>query len=151
MYENIYPEKDELVYAKVVEIKDNNAYVSLCEYDNIHGMIYNKEITDKKCKSIRQFISIGKNEVLIVLNVNSNKGFIDLSKKRVSPDEIKECKKKYGKSKAVEGIVKLLSVHTKKTMEFLYKNIIWPLYKQYEHAFDAFQLYLNGDDTIFEW
>lgn len=35
-------------------------------------------------------------------------------------------------------------------MEFLYKNIIWPLYKQYEHAFDAFQLYLNGDDTIFD-
>jgi len=99
MYENIYPEKDELVYAKVVEIKDNNAYASLCEYDNIHGMIYNKEITDKKCKSIRQFISIGKNEVLTVLNVDSNKGFIDLSKKRVGPDEIKECKKNMGNQK----------------------------------------------------
>ena len=35
-------------------------------------------------------------------------------------------------------------------MEFLYKKIIWPLYKQYEHAYDAFQLYLNGDDTIFD-
>lgn len=150
MYENIYPEKEELVYAKVVDIIDNNAYVSLCEYDNIRGMIYSNEVSTKKCKSIRQFISIGKNEVLTVLNVDSNKGYIDLSKKRVSPDEIKECKKKFGKSKIVESIVKLLSVHTKKTMEFLYKKIIWPLYKQYEHAYDAFQLYLNGDDTIFD-
>ena len=150
MYENKYPEKDDLVYAKVVEIIDNNAYDSLYEYDNIRGMIYSNEVSVKKCKNIKQFISIGKDEVLSVLKVDTKKGFIDLSKKRVSPDETKECKKKFGKSKVVENIVKLLSVHTKKSMGYLYKNIIWPLYKQYEHAYDALQLFLNGDNTIFD-
>ena len=150
MYENEYPKEDDLVYAKVVEIKDNMAYVSLYEYDNILGMIYSSEVTVAKCKNINRFTSIGKDEVLIVLNVDKKKGHIDLSKKRVNPDETQEYKKKFRKSKAIENIVKVLSVHTKKSMAYLYKNIIWPLYKKYEHAYDAFQLFLNGDKTIFD-
>ena len=62
----------------------------------------------------------------------------------------KNVKKKFGKSKAVEGIVKLLSVHTKKSMESLYKTIIWPLYKKHEHAYDALKSLLNGDDKVLE-
>ena len=99
MYENIYPEKEELVYAKVVDIIDNNAYVSLCEYDNIRGMIYSNEVSTKKCKSIRQFISIGKNEVLTVLNVDSNKGYIDLSKKELVQMKSRNVKKNLGNHK----------------------------------------------------
>jgi translation initiation factor 2 subunit 1 len=99
MYEYIYPEKEEIVYAKVVDIIGNNAYVSLCEYDNIRGMIYSNEVSTKKCKSIRQFISIGKNEVLTVLSVDSNKGFIDLSKKELVQMKSRNVKKNLGNQK----------------------------------------------------
>ena len=51
MYENEYPEKDDLVYAKVVEIIDNNVYVSLYEYDNIRGMVYSNEVSVKSGKT----------------------------------------------------------------------------------------------------
>jgi len=63
---------------------------------------------------------------------------------------MEECKKKFGISRAVEGIVKLLSVHTKKSMESLYKNIIWPLYRNHGHAYDSLKSLLNGDDHILE-
>lgn len=99
MYDNIYPEKHELVICKVIEIIDNTAYFSLCEYDNIRGMIYSKEVTSKKCKSIRQFISIGKHEVLTVLSVDSNKGFIDLSKKKLVQMKSRNVKKNLGNQK----------------------------------------------------
>ena len=94
-------------------------------------MLFSGEITLKRVNYINRLLSVGKEEVLRVLRVDSQKGFIDLSKKQVKPDEIEECKKRFGKSRAVEGIVKLLSVHTKKSMESLYKNIIWPLYKNH--------------------
>ena len=149
MYEKKYPEKEELVYVKVVEKNDFCAIVTLYEYDNIRGIILRKEYALKRFNSLKQF-SIGKDEILTVLKVDANKGFIDLVKKGVSPDKIKKYKKKFEKSKKVENIVKLLSVQTNKTMEYLYKNIIWPLYKQYEHAYDALQLFLNGDNTIFD-
>ena len=113
-------------------------------------MLFSGEITLKRVNFINRLLSVGKEEVLRVLRVDTQKGFIDLSKKQVKADEIDECKKKFGKSKAVEGIVKLLAVHTKKSMEYLYKNLIWPLYKTHEHAYDALKSILNGDDKIFE-
>ena len=61
-----------------------------------------------------------------------------------------KCKQKFEKSKAVEGIIKKLSLITNKSMDYLYKNIIWPLYKIYEHAYDALKVLLNGDDQILE-
>lgn len=33
-------------------------------------------------------------------------------------------------------------------MESLYKSIIWPLYKNHDHALDALNLLLNGDDKV---
>ena len=113
-------------------------------------MLFSGEITLKRVNYINRLLSVGKEEVLRVLRVDTQKGFIDLSKKQVKADEIEECKKKFGKSKAVEGIVKLLSVHTKKSMESLYKTIIWPLYKKHEHAYDALKSLLNGDDKVLE-
>ncbi len=113
-------------------------------------MLFSGEITLKRVNFINRLLSVGKEEVLRVLRVDPKKGFIDLSKKQVKPDEIEECKHKFGKSRAVEGIVKLLSVHTGKTMEQLYKTIIWPLYKTHEHAYDALKSLLNGDEKILE-
>ena len=113
-------------------------------------MLFSGEMTLKRVNYINRLLSVGKEEVLRVLRADTQKGFIYLSKKHVKADEIEECKKKFGKSKAVEGIVKLLSVHTKKSMESLYKTIIWPLYKKHEHAYDALKSLLNGDDKVLE-
>ena len=35
-------------------------------------------------------------------------------------------------------------------MEYLYKNIIWPLYKTHQHAYDALKDLLNGEEHILE-
>ena len=162
MYENKYPKVDDLVIVsqyynkcfffqcKIDEIVDYGAYVKLLEYDGIKGMILSGEITRKRVNYVNRLLRKGKEEVLRVLRVDTQKGFIDLSKKTVKPDEVEECKKKYGKSKAVENILKLLCVHTKKPIETLYKQIVWPLYKTHEHAYDAFKLSLSGDLSVYD-
>ena len=74
-----------------------------------------------------------------------------LSKKDVDIDEEEKIKKNFNKSKIIESIIKKLSVVTNKTMEYLYKNIIWPLYENnsYEHAYDALEsILLNGDGIL---
>ena len=113
-------------------------------------MILSGEITRKRVNFVNRLLRVGKEEVMRVLRVDTQKGFIDLSKKTVKPDEVDECKKKYGKSKAVEGIMKLLAVHTKKPIETLYKQIAWPLYKTHEHAYDAFKQSLSGDLSVYK-
>ena len=75
--------------------------------------------------------------VLQVINVDNVKGFIDLSNKKIKPEEVNKCNLRYAKSKQVESIVKLLALRTYKSMETIYKKVIWPLYKTHNHALDA--------------
>lgn len=62
------------------------AYVKLLEYDNIDGMILLSELSRRRIRSIQKLIRVGRNEVVVVLRVDKEKGYIDLSKRRVSPE-----------------------------------------------------------------
>ena len=53
-------------------------------------MLFSGEITLKRVNFLNRLLSVGKEEVLRVLRVDTQKGFIDLSKKQVKPDEIEE-------------------------------------------------------------
>ena len=95
-------------------------------------------------------LPVGKDKVFQVINVNQKKGYIDLSIKGVKVDDIELCKKRYANSKKVEDIVKKLAVRTNNTMEKIYKIIIWPLYKTHNHALDALQKILGGNQLILD-
>ncbi len=123
--------------------------MDLLEYEQ-KGFLFSGNITLKRVNYINRILSIGKEEVLRVLTVDEKKGFIDLCKKDVKADEIDMCKIRYGKSKQVENIVKILAGHMNSTMEFIYKKMIWPLYKTHEHALDALKEILGGNNSLLE-
>jgi translation initiation factor 2 subunit 1 len=147
-YEQQYPEVDDLVMVKVTSIADMGAYVSLLEYGNIEGMILLSELSRRRIRSINKLIRVGRNEVCVVLRVDKEKGYIDLSKRRVNPEDIQECETKYNKSKAVASIMRHLSELTGENIEELYKSIGWPLYRKFGHAFDAFKLCLTEPEKV---
>lgn len=65
-------------------------------------------------------------------------------------EEIEQCKERYVKSKQVENIVKILSMHTNTSIGTIYKKAIWPLYKTHEHALDALKEILGGNTSILD-
>jgi translation initiation factor 2 subunit 1 len=67
-------------------------------------------------------------------------GYIDLSKRRVSPEDIIKCEERYNKSKMVHSIMRHVAEKTQHPIEDLYERIGWPLNKKYGHAVDAFKL-----------
>ena len=75
----------------------------------------------------------------MVLRVDKEKGYIDLSKRRVAAEDISACEEKYNKSKLVHSIVRHVAETTGNEVEPLYEAIGWPLYKAYGHAFEAFK------------
>ncbi|KAF9218823.1 hypothetical protein BS17DRAFT_719472 [Gyrodon lividus] len=105
-YEQRYPEVDELVMVQVRQIAEMGAYVKLLEYDNIEGMILLSELSRRRIRSIQKLIRVGRNEVVVVLRVDREKGYIDLSKRRVSPEDITKCEERYMKSRAVASIMR---------------------------------------------
>ena len=150
MYEKKYPEVDDLVMCKIIEIFNDGAYVILEEYNNIKGLLLCTEISRKRVNYVTRLIKEGKEEVLRVKTIDKEKGFIDLSKKSVKAEEVEQFKEKYAKSKAVHVIMKILSKKCNIPIDKLYKEITWPLYKKYEHAYDAFKLALNKFEEVFK-
>jgi len=67
-------------------------------------------------------------------------GYIDLSKRRVSAEDIVKCEERFNKGKMVASIMRHVAEKTKTPMETLYQEIGWPLNKKYGHAVDAFKL-----------
>ena len=150
MYEKKFPEVDDLVMCKIIEIFNDGAYVILEEYNNIKGLLLCTEISRKRVNYVTRLIKEGKEEVLRVKTIDKEKGFIDLSKKSVKAEEVEQFKEKYAKSKAVHVIMKILSKKCNIPIDKLYKEITWPLYKKYEHAYDAFKLALNKFEEVFK-
>lgn len=59
------------------------AYVKLLEYDNIDGMILLSELSRRRIRSIQKLIRVGRNEVVVVLRVDKEKGGEDPQKQIV--------------------------------------------------------------------
>ena len=70
----------------------------------------------------------------------TTKGYIDLSKRRVSPEDIVKCEEKFNKGKMVASIMRHVAEKTRTPMETLYASIGWPLNKKYGNALDAFKM-----------
>lgn len=150
-YEQQYPEIDEVVMVNVTDIGEMGAYVTLLEYNNAEGMILLSELSRKRIRSISRLIRINRNEVVMVLRVDKEKGYIDLSKRRVSPEDVAKCEDRYNKAKAVHSVLRHVADLQNKTLESLYTTIGWPLYRRYGHAYDAFKLALtDSEEDIFE-
>merc|ERR1712118_539791 len=99
MYEPKFPEIDDVVMVQVKSIASMGAYVSLLEYNGIEGMILLSELSKRRIRSISKLLKVGRQEAVMVLRVDEEKGYIDLSKRRVSKEDVDACEDKFNKSK----------------------------------------------------
>lgn len=148
-YEKKFPEVDDLIMVKVNRIEDMGAYVSILEYNDMEGMILMSELSKRRFRSVNKLIRVGRHEVVLVLRVDSQKGYIDLSKRRVSPKDILKCEEKFSKSKKVHQTVRHVAQKHNMTVEELNRRAIWPLYKKYGHALDALKEATMNPDAVF--
>ena len=149
MYENEFPEKNDIVMVLVKQRQEMGAYVHLLEYNNCEGMIMFSELSRRRIRSINKVLGINKQEVAAVVRVDKEKGYIDLSKRRVAPEDVEKIQEKWNKSRAVHSIVRNIAETVQVDMEDLYKRWGWPLYKKYGHAYDAFTRGAKDPDAVF--
>ncbi|KAL6006172.1 hypothetical protein ACLOJK_040218 [Asimina triloba] len=139
MYEAKYPEVDQAVMIQVKNIADMGAYVSLLEYNNIEGMILFSELSRRRIRSVSSLIKVGRQEPVMVLRVDKEKGYIDLSKRRVSEEDIQGCEERYNKSKLVHSIMR----HVSETMNLDLEARLLHL-----PTFHAFKLIVTDPDSV---
>eukprot|EP00920_Eleutheroschizon_duboscqi_P014226 GHVT01033131.1.p1 GENE.GHVT01033131.1~~GHVT01033131.1.p1 ORF type:complete len:328 (+),score=33.56 GHVT01033131.1:154-1137(+) len=149
-YEKEFPDVEELVMVKVNRIADLGAYVSLLEYNNMEGMILMSELSKRRFRSVNKLIRVGRHEVVLVIRVDPAKGYIDLSKKRVSPEDIIKCEERYSKAKKVHQCVRHVAQKNGIKVHELNAKVIWPLYRKYGHALDALKLAATNPADVFD-
>lgn len=148
MYEQEFPSVNDVVVVRVDRITDIAAYVSLLEYNNREGVILLSNLTRVRIKSVSQHIKIGRQEALQVLQIDMDRGYIDLSKRLLQKDEIDKCFARFNKSKQVHSILHRTSYLTQVPVQQLYEQIGWPLYNQYDHALDGFNQIVSNPDLL---
>ncbi|THD19908.1 Eukaryotic translation initiation factor 2 subunit 1 [Fasciola hepatica] len=128
-YENQYPEKDDVVMVNITSIQTMGSYVELLEYKNIGGMILHSELSRRRIRSINKLVRVGRTTVVMVIRVDSDKGYIDLSKRRVSAEEVVKCQDRFAKAKAVNQILRhtaeKLGYETDEQLDELCKKTAW--------------------------
>jgi len=155
-YKQKYPEIDDVVMVNVRSLAEMGAYVHLLEYKNIEGMILLSELSRRRIRSIQKLIRVGRNECVVVIRVDKDKGYIDLSKRRVSIEEVKKCEEKFTRGKTVASILRhvgeILSYETDEQLEDLFEKTAWLFdekYKSIGGAYEAFKHAVN-DPTILD-
>ena len=94
-YKKKIPSIDDIVIAKVEKISEYGVEVSLNEYNGIHGFINCGEVSRKKRVNLNKLLTVGKDILLNVIQVDIDKGLIDLSKRTLSEDDIKLFNEKH--------------------------------------------------------
>eukprot|EP00037_Helgoeca_nana_P012512 m.113827 g.113827 ORF g.113827 m.113827 type:complete len:332 (+) comp21488_c0_seq4:274-1269(+) len=152
-YEQKFPEVDDVVMVNVRSIAEMGAYVTLSEYNDIEGMILLSELSRRRIRSIQKLLRVGRSECVVVLRVDKEKGYIDLSKRRVSGEEIAKCEEKFNKGKAVNSILRHVAAIEKVDVEMLYKESAWKLDRIFggpAHSYDAFKMAITENPEIWD-
>jgi translation initiation factor 2 subunit 1 len=144
-----YPDEGEMIMGKVATIDNEGVSVDLIEYGDARGLILLGELSKKRIKNINQITKIGSIEVCIVLRVDNEKGYIDLSLAKVNDQEKEECRKAYAKNKIAYHIMMKAAKKLEKSVKELYEEF------GYEKAEEFGSLYyffarVKDDETILE-
>src|SRR3990167_2288757 len=101
-----FPEEGDLVLCTVTSVQFHSVFVDMDEYKR-GGMIHISEVSPGRIRNIRDFVKEGKKIVCKVLRINKEKGYIDLSLRRVNESEKRRKIDQIKREQNAENIVEL--------------------------------------------
>ena len=132
-----FPEEADLVMCTVTNIQHNSIFVNIHEYGK-QGMIPISEIAPGRIRNIRDYVSEGRVVVCKVLNVNKERGYIDLSLRRVSEGQRRQKSDEIKQEIRAEKIIEMAAHELKIPFPELYKKLSEKILNQYFYIFQAF-------------
>ncbi|KAI5170615.1 translation initiation factor 2 subunit 1 [Nematocida sp. LUAm3] len=144
-----FPKEGEVVVGRIKSLTDIGAYVSLPEYNEIEGLIVYGELTKKRTRNVHKLIKVGSLEGFLVMKVDKDKGYIDLSKKRAQYEEKVTAFERYYKGKIAHNFMQSIAIKTNVSLDQLYEEFGWELEKEFGSIYKAFRESL-GSEHLFQ-
>jgi len=144
-----YPEEDEIVLCKVTKIFPNSVFVELLEYHK-PGMVHISEVSPGRIRNLRDFVSVDRQIICKILSVNKEKGYIDLSLRRVNSNQRKEKLDEIKSELKADNLITNIARKLKRPVDGLYKEITASVFKEYSHLYLCFRDIAAGKITLKE-
>lgn len=142
-----FPKKRELVICKIIRINPHSAIVELIEYKKT-GLIYASEVARKWVKNIKEFIKEGQ---IIVCTVMDTRGdTIELSIKRVKPEESSRKLTAYKKEKRAEKLLERVAKNLNKSLEDAYKDVGYDMQENFGSIVKGFEIAWKNPDLLID-
>jgi translation initiation factor 2 subunit 1 len=138
-----WPEAGDLVIATIETVTDYGAYAKLDEYDK-KGLLHVSEIASSWIRNIRDYVREGQKLVLKVLRVDTEKGHIDLSLRRVTKRERIEKIMSWKKERKAEALIRSVAEKTGVPLEEVYEKAVAPMEKEMG-LYEGFERVLRED------
>ncbi len=145
-----FPEESDLVMCTVTNIQHNSVFIGIHEYDK-QGMITISEIAPGRIRNIRDYVVEGKVIVCKVLRVNRERGYIDLSLRRVTEGQRRQKVDEMKQETKAEKIIEMTAHVLKLDVEKFYDSVSAPLLKNYFYVYQAFNDFLIGNLDLKEY
>ena len=142
-----FPEEKELVRCTVTKIHAHGVFVKIEEYGR-SGMIHISEISPGRIRNIRDYVKEDKVIICTVLRVNKERGYIDLSLRRVSESQRRHKVDEIKQEQKAEKIIEQLAKEIKQDNKKLYDEITKKVFEKYNTVYDAFEDIVVGNTEL---
>ncbi|HYD02676.1 MAG TPA: S1 RNA-binding domain-containing protein [Alphaproteobacteria bacterium] len=145
-----FPEESDLVICSVNNIQHNSIFVNIHEYDR-QGMITISEIAPGRIRNIRDYVTEGKVIVCKVLYVNKERGYIDLSLRRVTEGQRRQKNDELKQELKAEKILEMTAHVLKLDVKALYDKAAKAFLNNYFYIYQAFDDFLAGSISLADY
>ena len=145
-----YPEPHEIVLCTVTKILPHSVFARMDEYGK-DGMIHISEISPGRIRNLRDYVKEGKKIVCKILQVNIEKGHIDLSLRRVNEGVRREKNDQIKQELKAEKIIEGIAKESKQDSRKLYDSVTARIFDKYEYLFESFNDVVAGELDIKEY
>jgi translation initiation factor 2 subunit 1 len=134
-----WPEVGDLVVATIIRVVDHGAYVTLDEHKGKEGLLHISEISSSWVRNVRNHVRERQKAVLQVMRVDSSKGQIDLSLRRVSQDDKRKKLEEWKKHRKAETLIVAGAAKLKVDPNDLYKKTGTKIVEHYDSLYTGFE------------
>lgn len=142
------PEVGDLVVVTIKEVKGFGANVRLEEYPGKEGFIHIAEVATGWVKHIRDHLREGQKTVCKVLNVDTGRGYVDLSLKRVNAHQKREKVASWKNEQKAEKLLEIVASQLSIPLDKAEKQFAGHLREQYGSLYDAFEDASASEDWL---
>ncbi len=136
-----FPVESEIALCTVTKVQSHSVFVKLDLYDNKSAMLHISEVSPGRIRNLREYVTEGKVIVCKVLSVNSLKGHIDVSLRRVTEMQRQGLLNSYKQEQKAEKLLQNFCTEKKRDFQATYNLMAETIGDKFEFLHQAFNSY----------